>query len=138
MTKILFTTSLLRAGTGILVNVDEDNQFTNPTFVAVNKIAGSGQYAYFINSATSNGRNFVDAESAWFELKGYVGAERLLPVEQKWLKSQFAKEYTDPLKLFKEELSEEKIHEREKNKLKNKKASSNLWLKSHGGKGFWN
>lgn len=47
-------------------------------------------------------------------------------------------EYKLKLAEFKDNLSETKMKEREAKKLKSKKASSNLWLKSHGGKGYWN
>lgn len=138
MTKVIFTTSLDRAGTAMLTSVGEDNQFFDTMFIAVNHISGGSTYSIYANgSITNNGRTFVSAHDAWLEACEMYGANEIFPVKQSLLKKWFGDEYKTKLLEFKEGLSESKRLERESNKLKSKKASPHLWLKSKK-TGFWN
>ncbi|AGH31882.1 hypothetical protein VPIG_00024 [Vibrio phage PWH3a-P1] len=139
MKKVIFTTNMIRSGTGMFVSVDENNNFHDHIFVAVNNDGASSNFAYYVGSeAVSNGRSFTSSHDAWCELCQYMGADEIYPVPQKWLKSEFKDEYKLKLAEFKDNLSETKMKEREAKKLKSKKQSGGLWLKSHGGKGYWN
>ncbi|WNO47215.1 hypothetical protein [Vibrio phage vB_VibM_10AMN] len=140
MKKVIFTTSMIRSGSGMLVSVDEDNNFHDPVFVSVNHVAGSSTYAtYCDGSSKSNGRSFTSAEDAWWDAQELYGASEIYPVPMKWLKKEFGKSYTEPLARFKEGLSEAKMKEREAKKLaeeSKKKSPSLRWRKSSSG--YWN
>lgn len=140
MKKVIFTTSMIRSGSGMLVSVDEDNNFHNPMFLSVNHVAGSSLYTlYCCGSSVGNGRTFVDAESAWVDATHYFNCESIYPVPMKWLKKEFKTDYTEPLAEFKEGLSESKMKEREAKKLaeeSKKKSPSLRWRKSKSG--YWN
>lgn len=137
MKKVIFTTSMIRSGSGMLVSVDEDNNFHEPVFVAVNHYPASSLYCYFVDgNINTNGRTFTDAETAWQELCEYLGATEIYPIKERQLKRWFGDEYKLKLAEFKDNLSESKMKEREAKKLKSKKASQNLWLKGAGK--YWN
>jgi hypothetical protein len=138
MKKVLFVTSLDRACSGMLTN----EKYEPLLFVACNKIEGSDQYAIFVEgSAKSNGRNFTSIIDALQDAAAMYGADHILPVKQKQIKEWFGDDYKTNLKSYKEELTQTKREDRERKKLaeesKNKRPNQ-LWLKSHGGKGFWN
>lgn len=138
MKKVIFTTSMIRSGSGMIVSVDENNNFYEPIFVAVNNYPASALYCYFVGSeAVSNGRTFTDAQTCWQELCEYLGATEIYPIKERQLKQWFGDEYKLKLAEFKDNLSETKMKEREAKKLKSKKASQNLWLKSSK-TGYWN
>lgn len=138
MKKVIFTTNMIRSGTGMFVSVDEDNNFHDHIFVAVNNDGASANFAYYVGSeAVSNGRSTTSAHDAWCELCQYLGATEIYPIKERQLKQWFGDEYKLKLTEFKDNLSETKMKEREAKKLKSKKASSNLWLKSSK-TGYWN
>ena len=133
MKKVIFSTTLQSAGTGIICNED----YSDPMFVAVNYAAGSSTYTYYLNgSATSNGRTHCEAHEAWEELASYLGADHVLPVGQPQIKKWFKEEYNSKLKEFKYNLSDEKRAATEQNKIKKKTQSGGLWLKAKSG--IWN
>lgn len=138
MKKIIFVTRLDGATTGMLT----DENFEPLLFIAVNKVEGSDNYAVMTNGGSvGNGRTFIDAYSALQDAKDMYGADKILPISEKQLKSWFGKDYTEKRKDYKEGLSQAKREERERKKLaeESKKGRVNqLWLKSHGGKGYWN
>lgn len=137
MKKVIFTTNMVRSGTGMFVSVDEDNNFHDLIFVAVNHYPASALYCYFIDGdINTNGRTFTDAETAWLELVGYLGAIEIYPIKERQLKQWFGDGYKLKLAEFKDNLSETKMKEREAKKLKSKKQSGGLWLKGAGR--FWN
>ncbi|AUR89141.1 coil containing protein [Vibrio phage 1.121.O._10N.286.46.C4] len=143
MKKVIFATSLSRHGYGIMCNVDENNQFSSPVFVAVNKVAGENNYSFFLDTDHRHkGSRHSYAEDAWNELKDYFFADSILPVRKEDLKSWFGKEYTEALKLFKENLSDAKREERE-NKVREelakesrKEQGGGAWRRAKGG--WWN
>lgn len=133
MKKIIVSTSIDRAGTGIFCNED----YSDPIFVAVNHSAGSSNYSFYIDgSATFNGRSNPDASVVWEELASYLGASHVLPVGQSQIKKWFKDEYKTKLEEFKYNISEEKRKAAEANKVKKKTQSGGLWLKSNSG--IWN
>ncbi len=138
MKKILFVTSTDRACTGMLTN----ENYEPLLFVACNKLEGSDQYTIFTDGkGVSNGRNFTSANQALEDAKEMFGADFILPVEERQLKKWFGDDFKTKRAQYKEELSGTKRLEREKKKLadESKKGRTNqLWLRSHGGKGFWN
>ncbi|AGN51565.1 hypothetical protein VPLG_00126 [Vibrio phage eugene 12A10] len=138
MKKVIFVTSTDRACSGMLTN----ENYEPLLFVACNKLEGSDQYAIFVDgSGASNGRSFTSANDALKDASDMYGAEYILPIKEKQLREWFGEEYKVKLKSYKEELSQAKREERERKKLaeENKKKRPNLlWLKSHGGKGYWN
>uniref|UniRef100_A0AB39AJN8 Uncharacterized protein n=1 Tax=Vibrio phage P018-4 TaxID=3229728 RepID=A0AB39AJN8_9CAUD len=137
MKKVIFTTSMIRSGSGMLVSVDEDNNFHDAIFVAVNHHGASANFTYFVGSgAVSNGRTFTDAQTCWNELCEYLGATEIYPIKERQLKQWFGDEYKLKLAEFKDNLSETKMKEREAKKLKSKKQSGGLWLKGAGK--YWN
>jgi hypothetical protein len=140
MKKVIFTTSMIRSGTGMFVSVDENNNFHNQMFLSVNHLPSSNLYAVYCDGkSVSNGRSFTSAEDAWYEAQEFYGASEIYPVTVKWLKKEFGKSYTEPLAEFKEGLSESKMKEREAKKLaeeSRKKTPSLRWRKSSSG--YWN
>lgn len=137
MKKVIFTTNMIRSGTGMLVSVDEDNNFHSHVFVAVNHDGASSNFAYYVGSeAVSNGRSSTSAHDCWMELCQYLGANEIYPIKERQLKQWFGDEYKLKLAEFKDNLSETKMKEREAKKLKSKKQSGGLWLKGAGK--YWN
>ncbi|AUR93536.1 coil containing protein [Vibrio phage 1.187.O._10N.286.49.F1] len=133
MKKVLFVTSLQSAGTGIICNED----YSDPMFVAVNHVAGSAIYGFFMDgNVTNSGITYTSAAEAWEGLAEYLLADHVLPVGQPQIKKWFKEEYNSKLKEFKYNLSDEKRAATEQNKIKKKTQSGGLWLKAKSG--IWN
>ena len=138
MKKVIFTSNnITSAGSGIFCKVSEDNRFIAPIFVSVNHLPNtSSLYTFYFNGSINHtGLSYSYAEEAWQACMEMLGATEIYPVKERQLKRWFGDIYKTPLAEFKEQLSKEKMEEREKAKLKKKKASQNLWLKNNG---FWN
>lgn len=135
MKKVIFSTTIGSAGTGIMCNED----YTEPMFIAVGYAHGSQNYSYYLDgSAVSNGRSCTSASEAWEEVASYLGCDHILPVGQPQIKKWFGKEvYNEKLKEWKYANSEAARQATEDNKIKKKTQSGNLWLKS-GKNGYWN
>lgn len=134
MGKIIFATSIDRAGTGIICNED----FSDPMFVAVNHAIGSNVYSFYMDGNTTNsGITYTSAAESWEGLAEYLLANKVLPIGMKQIKEWFGKDYSVKLKEFKYNLSDEKRKATEDNKIKKAtQKNGTLWLKSKSG--IWN
>lgn len=142
MKKVIFTSNnITSAGSGIFCKVTEDNEFVDPLFVSVNHLPNaSSLYTFYFNGSINHTRlSYSYAEDAWQACMEMLGATEIYPVKERQLKQWFGDTYKTPLAEFKEQLSKEKMEERQKKKITEegkKKRPNQLWLRSKNG--YWN